>query len=223
MKMRLFCCFAVLACLFSSCSDKTVTYRIGVSQCSEDLWRETVNKEIMREAALYGNMEVEIRSVRDDSKKQIADIEYFISKKVDVLVVSPNESAELTPVITKAFQSGIPVILLDRKIDNDQYTAYVGGDNRQIGYMAAEYIIALLKGKGDVIVVRGTKGSTADTERYEGFLKALEDIESDVRIIDEFHADFLFIEAKDAMLHTLEANEFVNPADVVFAFNDQMV
>lgn len=222
MKMRLFCCFAVLACLFSSCSDKTVTYRIGVSQCSEDLWRETVNKEIMREAALYGNMEVEIRSVRDDSKKQIADIEYFISKKVDVLVVSPNESAELTPVITKAFQSGIPVILLDRKIDNDQYTAYVGGDNRQIGYMAAEYIIALLKGKGDVIVVRGTKGSTADTERYEGFLKALEDIESDVRIIDEFHADFLFIEAKDEMLHTLEANEFVNPADVVFAFNDQM-
>ncbi len=88
--------------------------------------------------------------------------------------------------------------------------------------MAAEYIVALLKGKGDVVLVRGTKGSTADTERYEGFLKALEDMNSDVRIADEFFADFLFVEAKNAMLHCLEASGFVNPADVVFAFNDQM-
>lgn len=222
MKRRIFGFLMAVLCLSVSCSEKPEAYLIGVSQCSEDLWRETVNKEIRREAALYGNLDVEIRSVRDDSRRQIEDIEYFISKNVDVLVVSPNESAELTPVITKAYQAGIPVILLDRKIDNDQYTAYVGGDNRQIGYMAAEYIVALLKGKGDVVLVRGTKGSTADTERYEGFLKALEDMNSDVRIADEFFADFLFVEAKDAMLHCLETSGFVNPADVVFAFNDQM-
>ena len=142
--------------LFCACQEQVKHYRIGVSQCSEDLWRKNVNSEILREADLYENIDVEIRSVRDDSDAQIQDIEYFIREKVDVLIVSPNESAELTPVITKAYQSGIPVILLDRKIDNDQYTASVGADNRQIGYEAGEYINALLKGEGEVVLVRGT-------------------------------------------------------------------
>ena len=216
--------FCLLICLFASisCTVKSEPYIIGVSQCSEDLWRETVNNEMLREASLYEDVAIEIRSVRDDSQKQIEDIEYFIRKKVDVLVVSPNESSELTEVITKAYQAGIPVILLDRKIDNDQYTAYVGGDNRQIGFMAGEYINALLKGKGNVVLVRGTQGSTADTERYEGFLNALSATGSKVKIVDEFFSDFLFMTAKDDMLYCLEENEFVNPADVVFAFNDQM-
>ena len=163
----------ILLSVFSGCKEQVRHYKIGVSQCSEDLWRETVNSEIMREARLYDNIDVEIRSVRDDSEKQIKDIEYFVSKaKVDILVVSPNESAELTPVLTKVFQDGTPVILLDRKIDNDQYTASVGADNQQIGYMAGEYINAMLKGCGNVFLVRGTKGSTADTERYEGYIDA---------------------------------------------------
>ena len=208
--------------LFCACQEQVKHYRIGVSQCSEDLWRETVNSEILREADLYENIDVEIRSVRDDSDAQIQDIEYFIREKVDVLIVSPNESAELTPVITKAYQSGIPVILLDRKIDNDQYPASVGADNRQIGYEAGEYINALLKGEGEVVLVRGTKGSTADSERYEGFINALYDLRSNLHIKKEFHGNFLFLDAKESFLDYIAENGYNKPADLVFAFNDQM-
>lgn len=211
----------ILLSVFSGCKEQVRHYKIGVSQCSEDLWRETVNSEIMREARLYDNIDVEIRSVRDDSEKQIKDIEYFVSKaKVDILVVSPNESAELTPVLTKVFQEGTPVILLDRKIDNDQYTASVGADNRQIGYMAGEYINAMLKGRGNVFLVRGTKGSTADTERYEGFIDAIEDLGSELHIEHELFADFLFQTAKDSVQEYLKNSD--GKIDVIFAFNDQM-
>lgn len=211
----------ILLSVFSGCKEQVRHYKIGVSQCSEDLWRETVNSEILREARLYDNIDVEIRSVRDDSEKQIKDIEYFVSKaKVDILVVSPNESAELTPVLTKVFQEGTPVILLDRKIDNDQYTASVGADNRQIGYMACEYIDAMLKGCGNVFLVRGTKGSTADTERYEGFIDAIEDLGSELHIEHELFADFLFQTAKDSVHEYLKNSD--GKIDVIFAFNDQM-
>jgi len=93
-----------------------------------------MNEELKREVALYqANTELLIRSVKDDTPKQIADIEWFIEQKVDVLVVSPNESEACTPVIEKAYQQGIPVILVDRKIATESYTAYVGANNYQIG------------------------------------------------------------------------------------------
>lgn len=142
-------CRAVFLLLSSlallSCS-KAERFVIGVSQCSEDAWREAVNNEILQTASFYTDLDVIIKSVRDDSKAQIADIESLIASRVDLLVVSPNESSALTGVVTKAYDAGIPVILFDRKTDNDHYTAYVGGDNFQIGQMAAEYVAAKMGG-----------------------------------------------------------------------------
>ena len=176
MKIRKYiflCCFALLACL--ACQrERKPRYIIGVSQCSEDLWRQTMNEELKREVALYqADAQVLIRSVKDDTPKQIADIEWFIEQKVDLLVVSPNESEACTPVIEKAYQQGIPVILVDRKIATESYTAYVGANNYQIGKEAGLYAIGVLKGKGNIAEVRGTKGSTSDAERHKGFVDAL--------------------------------------------------
>ena len=221
MKIRKYiflCCFALLACL--ACQrERKPRYIIGVSQCSEDLWRQTMNEELKREVALYqSDAQVLIRSVKDDTPKQIADIEWFIEQKVDVLVVSPNESEACTPVIEKAYQQGIPVILVDRKIATESYTAYVGANNYQIGKEAGLYAIGVLKGKGNIAEVRGTKGSTSDAERHKGFVDALKNA-PEVQIVAETWGNFLQADAKTQMQQLFQEQPHI---DLVFAMNDPM-
>ena len=214
----LFLYFALFACL--ACQrERNPRYVIGVSQCSEDLWRQTMNEELKREVALYqADAEVLIRSVKDDTPKQIADIEWFIEQKVDVLVVSPNESEACTPVIEKAYQQGIPVILVDRKIATESYTAYVGANNYQIGKEAGLYAIGVLKGKGNIAEVRGTKGSTSDSERHKGFVDALKNA-PEVQIVAETWGNFLQADAKTQMQQLFQEHPHI---DLVFAMNDPM-
>ena len=178
-----------------------------------------MNEELKREVALYqADAEVLIRSVKDDTPKQIADIEWFIEQKVDVLVVSPNESEACTPVIEKAYQQGIPVILVDRKIATESYTAYVGANNYQIGKEAGLYAIGVLKGKGNIAEVRGTKGSTSDAERHKGFVDALKNA-PEVQIVAETWGNFLQADAKTQMQQLFQEQPHI---DLVFAMNDPM-
>lgn len=178
-----------------------------------------MNEELKREVALYqADAEVIIRSVKDDTPKQIADIEWFIEQKVDVLVVSPNESEACTPVIEKAYQQGIPVILVDRKIATESYTAYVGANNYQIGKEAGHYAIGILKGKGNIAEVRGTRGSTSDAERHKGFVDALKNA-PEVQIVAETWGNFLQADAKTQMQQIFQEHPHI---DLVFAMNDPM-
>ena len=178
-----------------------------------------MNEELKREVALYqADAEVIIRSVKDDTPKQIADIEWFIEQKVDVLVVSPNESEACTPVIEKAYQQGIPVILVDRKIATESYTAYVGANNYQIGKEAGHYAIGILKGKGNIAEVRGTRGSTSDAERHKGFVDALKNA-PEVQIVAETWGNFLQADAKTQMQQLFQEHPHI---DLVFAMNDPM-
>ena len=211
----------LLLLLLAACSKEEDRYVIGVSQCSVDAWREVANSEIQQEASFYNNIDVVIRSVHDDSEQQILDIEQFIDDDVDLLVISPNESTSLTPVVEKAYRSGIPVILYDRKIDSDQYTAFIGGDNRQIGYIAGTYAMNILRNSGRICLIRGTKGSTADTERYEGFMAALEENDDFTgAVVEEAYANFNRQASGRAM--RLILNKGGDPFDLVFAFNDEM-
>ena len=110
--------------LFISCSDKdTHEYRIGVSQCSGGFWRQKQNNEMLRELLLQESATMELRCAEDNDDKQIEDIQYFIDQKVDILIVSPHDTNALTDVIAKAYDAGIPVLLFDRIIDSDKYTA----------------------------------------------------------------------------------------------------
>lgn len=98
--------------LFSCANEGQYKYKVAVSQCSKDNWRRTANEEFLREASFLKDIDLEIRSVSDNSEAQIRDVEDFISEKVDLLIISPNESSKLTPVVNKAYKNGIPVILL---------------------------------------------------------------------------------------------------------------
>lgn len=191
---------------------------IGVSQCSDDLWRQRMNTEMLLEASSYENMELVIKTVKDDTRKQIKDIEELINQKVDLLVISPNESTAITPIIQKAYQSGIPVILVDRRIDTEDYTAYVGADNYLIGQEVGLYISGVLNGKGNIVEIRGWQGSTSDNERHAGFVDAISKFPN-IKVIAERRGNYLKEEAKKQMTDVLKTESKI---DLVFAFNDPM-
>ena len=173
------CNSAFMAGLFSllvfitGCKEDTPHYVIGMSQCSDDSWRHKMNDEILREAMFYDGVSVDIRSAHDDNKKQIEDIRHFIDKKVDLLIVAPNEAAPITPVVEEAFDKGIPVIMVDRKILSDKYTAFMGADNYEIGREVGNYLAAKLGGKGNIVELTGLSGSTPAMERHQGFMSAI--------------------------------------------------
>lgn len=162
--------------IFMSCSDGDKhEYRIGVSQCSSGFWRQKQNNEMLRELLLQEGATMELRCADDNDDKQIADIQHFIDQKVDILIVSPHDTKELTDVIGKAYDAGIPVLLFDRIIDSDKYTAFVGGDNEGVGHLMAAYVATRLpnKGVGKVLEITGDMQTSPAWQRHEGFMKGI--------------------------------------------------
>ncbi len=200
---------------FCSCQNESPVLRVGFSQCSDDEWRQQLNREFSREMLFHPEVEFEIVSAGDDNGRQIADIERFIEEDMDAIVVAPNEADAITPVIEKAYGSGIPVILVDRKINSDKYTAYIGADNEELGYRGGQYV-ADLSMAGDVVEITGAEASTPAAERHKGFSEALKD--SPVRL-HQIESDWTYDDAYDRFRRYLLAG---GKADVVFAHNDKM-
>lgn len=174
MKRLLFYCIsALLIFAVISCTEKH-TYKIGVSQCSQDDWRSKMNEEINREIMFHEDATVEIRSANDDNNKQIEDIRYFADNGFDIIIVSPNEAAALTPVIKEIYERGIPVVIFDRNINGDTYTARIGVDDEGIGKSAAHYAIHLLGKEATAIEIYGLPGSTPAEGRHNGFANEFE-------------------------------------------------
>ena len=115
---------AFAAATLFSCGRQGRTYRIGVSQCSDDDWRSKMNEEMQREIMFHPDAELEIRSANDSNEKQIADIQYFLDNRFDIIIAAPNEADAITPIVKKAYESGTPVIVFDRNINGPYYTAY---------------------------------------------------------------------------------------------------
>lgn len=218
MKNYLLLSILCLAGILMSCTQKHTRYRIGVSQCSDDEWRHKMNNEIVREALFYDGVEVEIRTAKDNNRNQIADIKYFIDKKVDLLIVAPNEAAAITPVVEKVYRQGIPVVVIDRKILSDKYTAFVGADNYEIGKDVGQYILNRLHGKGKVLEITGLEGSTPAMERHKGLTDVLKE-EPGIEITASVDGAWLQSVAGEKMDSVFQTNKNI---DLVFAQNDRM-
>lgn len=208
----------VLVLLSFACAKKSSHFIIGVSQCSDDEWRRKMNTEIVREAMFYENVHVDFRTAKDDSKQQIADIRQFIQEGVDLLVVSPNQAVPITPVVEEAFDKGIPVIVVDRKILSDKYTAFIGADNYEIGKDVGNYVADKLGKRGNVLEITGLTGSTPATDRHQGFVNALQKY-PDVRILESMDAGWLQSMAIEKMDSALRKYPQI---DLVYAHNDPM-
>lgn len=205
--------------ILASCNSRqSARYTIGVSQCSDDEWRAQMNSEMKREALFHPDIAVNIRCAHDNSKKQAKDIEELIADGADLLIISPNEADELTPAIEKAFDKGIPVVLVDRRINSNKYTAYIGADNYRMGYRAGQYIGARLNGHGTIAEISGLKASTPAVERHRGLTDALRDYPN-IRIVASADAGWFGKEAETAFD---SINNLGRHIDLVFAHNDHM-
>ncbi|WP_369867590.1 substrate-binding domain-containing protein [Bacteroides xylanisolvens] len=202
----------------TACRQDTHRFRIGVAQCSDDSWRHKMNDEILREAMFYDGVSVEIRSAADDNRKQAEDVHYFIDEGVDLLIISANEAAPMTPIVEEVYQKGIPVILVDRKILSDKYTAYIGADNYEIGRAVGNYIASSLKGKGNVVELTGLGGSTPAMERHQGFMAAISNF-PDIKLIDKADAAWEREPAEVEMDSMLRRHPKI---DAVYAHNDRI-
>ena len=204
--------------LLPSCGNSEPKYRIGVSQCGHNEWREKMNREILREALIMEEVEVSIRDAHDDSRRQIEDIRQFIAEKIDLLIISPNESEPLSPVVEEAYRAGIPVILFDRKVLTPHYTAYIGADNRQIGRDVGKYIRARLHDRGNILEITGRKSSTPALERQEGTEEVLRESPG-IRILARADARWKQEAAERAVDSLLRLYPDV---DLIVAHNDRM-
>lgn len=158
----------------SSCSQRTPQFKVGISQCSNDMWRQRMNEEILREASLYSQeLHIDLRSANENSDLQIRQIDSMINEGINLLIVSPSEARELTPVVEKAYDRGIPVLVVDRKILSNKYTAFIGANNFEVGNAAGSFISRELNGHGTVVEFTGQMGATAAQERHNGFIHAL--------------------------------------------------
>ena len=207
-----------LAALVSSCDGTNTRYHIGVSQCSDDEWRHKMNKEMQREALFYDGVQVEFRTAKDNNQYQINDINYFIDRKVDLLIVAPNEAAAITPSVEKAIKKGIPVVVVDRKILSDNYTAFVGADNYKIGSDVGHYIVSRLNGKGNIFEVTGLQGSTPAMERHRGLMDALAGIPN-IKRVGSVDGGWLQSQAGEKVDSVLRVHKDI---DLLFAQNDRM-
>ncbi|QUB74369.1 substrate-binding domain-containing protein [Prevotella melaninogenica] len=205
--------------VFSACSDNnTKKYVIGVSQCSEDIWRDKLNNELVMSTYQHDNVKLNFASANDNDKLQKQQIDQFIKERVNLLIVSPNQIHTISSVIDKAYDAGIPVILFDRKTDSEKYTAFIGADNYEAGHEMGQFIARQLNGKGNVVEIGGLKGSSPAIERDRGFRDALKTY-PDIQVVNHRYADWLQNSGEAVMDSMLKQDMKI---DYVFAQNDRM-
>lgn len=227
-KEKLFAVAALvlLAPVFFSCSKKKTDqsrenaegakWVIGMSQCNlGEPWRVQMNADIKQAAEQYPEIEVIFKDAQNDNLRQRSHVEEFISSEVDLLIISPKEAAPLTPPVREAFRKGIPVIVLDRRVLGEDYTCFIGADNKKIGRAAGGWIVQRLGGKDRVVELKGLMTSTPGQDRHSGFREGIRG--SKLEVI--FEADMKWLEpnARQEMESALARFDQI---DLVYAHND---
>ena len=205
--------------LFLSCGGSAKKqYVIGVSQCSEDVWREKLNEELRIAALYYNNVDLRIKSAYDDVKLQTEQINSFVDEGVDLLIVAPGQ-VTISPAIDRAYEKGIPVIIFDRRTRSDKYTAYIGADNKEIGSSMAEYLAGALTSGGRILELCGLSTSSPAIERQQGFDSVVA-TRPGLEIVARTHSDWTEQGAYRTMDSLLSKPH--PQFDCLFAHNDRM-
>jgi len=192
---------------------------VGVSQCNlGEPWRVQMNAEIARAAAAHPELRLVFKDAQNDSLRQRAQVEELLAQRVDLLIISPKEAAPLTKPVAEVFRRGIPVIVLDRAVEGDEYSTFIGADNRRIGREAGKLALKLLGERGRIVELKGLMTSTPGQDRHQGFREGLE-LERHPGVTVAFEADMQWLEpnARKEMDSALAANKAI---DLVYAHND---
>jgi signal transduction histidine kinase/DNA-binding response OmpR family regulator/ABC-type xylose transport system substrate-binding protein len=194
-------------------------YVIGFSQCTmNDAWRQAMLAGMKKELSFYPNVEFRLKDAHDNSTVQKHQLQEFLQENIDLLIVSANEAEPITPSVEEAFNRGIPVVILDRRTTSKLYTAYVGGNNQEVGQAAGRYIGGLLGGKGEMLEVLGAAGSSPALDRHRGLLQALSAFPG-VRVVGQVQGNWQRPSVLTALPAVLRAHPQVR---LIFAHNDRM-
>jgi ribose transport system substrate-binding protein len=192
---------------------------IGMSQCNlGEPWRVQMDADVRAAAEDHDNLRVVFKDAQNSSLTQRAQVEEFVQQGVDVIIISPKEAAPLTRPVAEAYRSGIPVIVLDRRVQGEEFTTFIGADNVQIGKEAGTWIRETLGGEGKIVELKGLMTSTPGQDRNRGFLEGL-DLEQNPGLELVFTGEMQWLEpnARREMESALATNPVI---DVVYAHND---
>ncbi len=208
----------ILMLVFSACKQpkKQKQLVIGFSQCIGGTWRDIMLAEMKRELSFHQDVSLLYKQAEGNTQTQIGQVKELLQQKIDLLIISPNEAGPLTPVVEEAYRKGIPVIVIDRKISSPLYTAYVGADNYEVGKMAGEYAVNLLKGKGNIIEITVLPGSSPAQERHKGFIDVIT-MHPSIRLVQEINGEWLKDTDEEKVFSIIKQPASV---DLVFAQND---
>jgi len=203
----------------STCGGSDGKYTIGMSQANvAEPYRQRMDDDIKAAAEQVPQFSVEFADAQQDNAKQVSDVENFLTKQIDLLIISPNEATPLTAVVAKAYNKGIPVIVLDRKVDGDAYTTWIGADNVEIGRTAGKYVAEkLLPNGGKVGEIRGLAGATPAKERGDGFREGIKG--SNIEIVQSVDGDWLREKGQTQADALFKAHPDIQ---VLYAHNDPM-
>ncbi|MFO0830092.1 MAG: substrate-binding domain-containing protein [Phycisphaerales bacterium] len=197
-------------------SDKQ--YVIGYSQCNRgEPWREQMDKDIERSASEHPSIKLVMKDAQNDALTQQAHVKEFIAQRVNALIISPKDTS-LTQVVADAFDAGIPVIVLDRAVEGDKYTCFIGADNRVIGAAVGKWVVEQLGGKGNVVELRGLSSSIPSADRSEPFRAAIKPTE--IKIVYEADMEWLGDKAREKMQAALARSPEPKSIQLVYGAND---
>ena len=199
--------------------DAASAWLIGMSQCNlGEPWRVQMNEDIAKAAAKHANLKVVFKDAQNDSLRQRAQVGELVAQGINLLVISPKETAPLTKPVAEAYDKGIPVIVLDRRVAGDKYSVFIGADNERIGREAGKWALKALNGKGKIVELKGLMTSSPGQDRHNGFRAGLQlDQHPDLEVVFEADMQWLEPKARKEMESALAAHEII---DLVYAHND---
>ena len=201
---------------------ETDPWVVGVSQCNlGEPWRVQMNDDLSNAAKSHPNLKLVFKDAQNSSLTQRAQVEELVQQGIDLLIISPKEAAPLTKPVAEAYKKGVPVIVLDRAVEGDEFTSFIGGDNRKIGREAGRWIGKALNGRGKIVELQGLMTSTPAKDRHDGFVEGLKQFPNATAMNLEvvFQVDMAWLEpnARKEMDSALATHPQI---DVVFGHND---
>ena len=209
---------SILLAVCCGCTSQKKPYTIGVSQCSGDIWREKQNAELLMSSYLHDNVKLSFATAYDSDERQVQQIDSLVNSGIDLLIVAPNQIATITPAIDRAYDSGIPVIVFERKTDSQKFTAFMSADNYEMGRQMGEFVASQLKGTGRVMEIMGLKGSSPAIDRHKGFTDALSN-HPGIELVATLQGDWTEQSAYQAVA---DYRGDLSHIDFVFGQNDRM-
>ena len=194
-------------------------FLIGMSQCNlGEPWRVQMNADVEKAGKAHKNLKLVFKDAQNDSLRQRTHVEELVSQGIDLLIISPKEAAPLTQPVAEAYKKGIPVIVLDRAVQGEEYTVFIGADNKKIGREAGKWAVKALGGKGKIVELKGLMTSTPGQDRNAGFREGL-DLANNKDLQVVFEADMAWLEpnARKEMASALSTQKEI---DLVYAHND---